>query len=191
MTPSYGLIRYCIEHLSIPVYPMIRTRGGNFTYDADELAIMKSDILQCKEMGCKGIATGINLADNRLDKDNISRIVEWAYPMEVTCHKVFDAVPDAFEALEVLINSGCKRVLTSGLRKTAIEGASLIRQLMDAAAGKLTIMPGGGVRASNLEHLIAATGASEYHSSGILSMSTSQIADKDELTKLAAIINKQ
>lgn len=188
VTPSFGLISYCLERLSIPVFPMIRPRGGNFAYDADDLAIMKADVLKCREMGVKGIATGMHLADKRLDKDNLSRIVEWAGPMEVTCHKVFDGVPDALEALDVLIEAGCKRVLTSGLRKTAIEGAATIRQLIDTANGKIIIMPGGGVRPVNIASLINETGAVEYHSSGILSMAASQVADEQEVRALVGAI---
>ncbi len=190
VTPSFGLISFCLEQLSIPVFPMIRPRGGNFAYDANELAIMKTDILKCKELGCKGIATGIHLADTRLDRDNLKRIVDWAYPMEVTCHKVFDGVPDALDALEVLMDAGCKRVLTSGLKKTAVEGAGLIKELIAAAAGRIIIMPGGGVRPSNIEQLMTETGATEYHSSGILAIATNQIADENEVRTLADSIKK-
>ena len=184
VTPGFGIIEYAIEHISIPVFPMIRPRGGNFLYDADELEIIKKDIMKCKEMGCKGIAIGAHKADKRLDGDNMKRFAEWAYPMDVTCHKVFDRVPDPFEALDTLIQAGCTRLLTSGLQSTAIEGAELIVQLIAAAAGRIIIMPGGGVRSSNISNLATATHATEFHSSGILSMATSQIADKAEVTNI-------
>jgi copper homeostasis protein len=184
ITPGYGIIKYAIEHISIPVFPMIRPRGGNFLYDSEELEIMKKDILLCKEIGCKGIAIGAHKADKQLDADNMKRFVEWAYPMEVTCHKVFDRVPDPFEALHILIDAGCSRLLTSGLQNSAVDGAELIVPLIAAAAGRITIMPGGGVRSSNISKLATATNAREFHSSGILSMSTSQIADKTEVTNI-------
>src|ERR1035437_372648 len=92
-TPSYGLIQYALAHISIPVYPMIRPRGGNFIYDADEMAIMQKDILACRELGGRGIATGIQLPDGRINTEQLKRIVAWAHPMEVTCHKVFDGTP--------------------------------------------------------------------------------------------------
>ncbi len=95
-------------------------------------------------------------------------------------------MPDAFEALEVLMNAGCTRLLTSGLKKTAIEGATLIAELMTLAAGRIVIMPGGSVRSTNIAQLAAATQANEYHSSGIISMAQSQVADPQEVR---AIVN--
>ncbi|GAA4470377.1 copper homeostasis protein CutC [Nemorincola caseinilytica] len=184
ITPSFGLIEYVAEYVPIPAFPMIRPRGGSYVYDTHELAIMKKDILRCRDMGCKGIATGIQLPDGRLDADNMKRLVEWAYPMQVTCHKAFDVTPDAFAALDVLIAAGVSRVLTSGLRKTALEGADLLRQLVATADGRIVIMPGGSVRSSNIAQLAAATGAVEFHSSGILSMAMGQVANEDEVRKM-------
>ncbi len=189
-TPSCGLIRYTIEELSIPVFPMIRPRGGNFIYDAHELAIMKKDILICRELGCPGIATGIHLADGRIDKKNLALLVEWAHPMSVTCHKVFDRTPHALQALEDVISAGCTRILTSGLKPTAIEGSSTIKELIIHAAGRITIMPGGGVRSSNTTQLINETRATEYHSSGLLSKNTDYIADENETSLMVTILNR-
>jgi len=180
-TPSYGLIQYAMAHLSIPVFPMIRPRGGNFVYDADEIAIMKKDILMCRELGCKGIATGVQLPDGKMDTGQLKHIVEWAYPMAVTCHKVFDTTPDGFEALEDVITAGCSRVLTSGLRKTAIEGSAMLAQLIAQAAGRIIIMPGGGVRSFNIAQLAKETGAHEFHSSGIIARGTNNISDQGEV----------
>ena len=188
-TPSYGLIHYVLEKISIPSYPMIRPRGGNFVYDADELAIMKKDILTCRELGSPGIATGIQLPDGRIDTENLKRIVEWAYPMIVTCHKVFDATPDAFEALEDVIAAGCGRILTSGLHKTAAEGALVISDLVAQAGGRIIIMPGGGVRSSNIAQLVAETGAQEYHSSCLVSRATDFVADEEEVKLIIKELN--
>lgn len=94
----------------------------------------------------------------------MKQIVEWAYPMKVTCHRVFDNTPDPFEALEAIINTGCERILTSGQKSKATDGASLIKELVQLASDRISIMPGGGVRASNLEKLVKVTGAKEYHS---------------------------
>ena len=180
-TPSYGLIEYVLERIAIPAYPMIRTRGGNFVYDADELAIMKKDILTCRALGCPGIATGMQLKNERIDTENLKRIVDWAYPMAVTCHKVFDATPNAFEALEDVIGTGCSRILTSGLHKTAIEGMDVLKQLVTQAGNRIIIMPGGGVRSGNIAELIKGTGAQEYHSSGLVAKATNFVADETEV----------
>jgi copper homeostasis protein len=184
-TPSHGLVQYALEHISIPVFPMIRPRGGNFIYDDDELAIMRKDILACKELGCTGIASGIQLANGDIDTDRLKRIVDWAAPMEVTCHKVFDATPDAFTALENVIAAGCTRILTSGLHKTAVDGTQVIAQLIAQAAGRIIIMPGGGVRSSNIAQLVSETGAGEYHSSALIPKNPGHIADADEVRLIA------
>src|ERR1700759_777004 len=89
-TPSYGLVRYALEQIAIPVFPMVRPRGGNFVYDDADLEIMKKDILQFRELGCPGIATGVLLSDGRIDIETLRKIVAWAHPMSVTCHKAFD-----------------------------------------------------------------------------------------------------
>ncbi len=101
--------------------------------------------------------------------------------MSVTCHKVFDTTPDAFQALEDVIEAGCTRILTSGLHKTALEGIELLGQLIKQAAGRIIIMPGGGIRSSNIGQLVNATNASEYHSSALVSKSDNHIADEQEV----------
>ncbi len=189
-TPSHGLIAYALQQLTIPVFPMIRPRGGNFIYDQHELAIMKQDIIVCRQLGCTGIATGIQLADGKIDVANLSRLVEWAYPMAVTCHKVFDRVPHAGEALEDVIASGCSRVLTSGLCATAIDGAATLAQLVSQASGRIIVMPGGGVRSSNIAYLAAQTHATEYHSSGIIHKSEMYLADEQEINLMVSALKK-
>jgi copper homeostasis protein len=188
-TPSYGLLTYVLEHLSIPVFPMIRPRGGNFIYDDHELAIMKQDILTCRQLGFPGIATGIQLPGGCIDTKNLSLFVEWAHPMSVTCHKAFDRTPDAMQALEDVIATGCTRILTSGLKETAPAGAAVLAQLVAQAAGRIIIMPGGGVRAANLSQLINDTHATEYHSSGLTTKSTDFIADEQEIKAMVEKLN--
>ncbi len=188
-TPSFGTVEYALEQLTIPVFPMVRPRGGNFIYDAHELAIVKKDILYCRQLGCPGIATGVQLPDGRINVEQLTQIVEWAYPMEVTCHKVFDATPDAFLSLEDVIATGCSRILTSGLQKNAMEGASILSRLITQAAGRIIIMPGGGVRSSNIGELIIETGAMEYHSSALVARGTNHVADEREVRMLLTSMN--
>ncbi|HVK47129.1 MAG TPA: copper homeostasis protein CutC [Pseudobacter sp.] len=165
ITASAGVLRIARAELSIQLYPIIRPRGGDFLYDSHEWAIMKQDILLCKSLGCEGISTGVQLADGHIDVDGMKRIAEWAYPMEVTCHRVFDSTPDAFKSLEELIDCGCERILTSGHAPAAPEGAALLAKLIEQAAGRIIIMPGAGVRASNIRALRDATHAVEFHTS--------------------------
>lgn len=180
VTPSHGALQWAAAHIQIPVYAMIRPRGGNFVYDTDELDVMKRDVLQCRGLGYKGIAVGIQLPDGRMDVENMKRIVEWAGPMKVTCHKAFDRTPDAMQALEDMIATGCERVLTSGLAATAAEGAHVLQQLVAAAGDRIIIMPGGGVRSGNIAALRAATKAQEFHSSG-LTGGNNYVPDVDEM----------
>jgi copper homeostasis protein len=187
-TRSIGLIKYALKHLNIPVFPMIRPRGGNFVYDVDEFAIMEQDVIACRKLGSPGIATGILLPDGRIDVERMKSIVELAGPMQVTCHKAFDATPDAQQALEDIITAGCARVLTSGLEKTALEGADLLAALVKQAMGRIIIMPGGSVRSSNLSQLRERTGAVEFHSSGLLSKGEGFIADEDEVGKMVGCL---
>jgi copper homeostasis protein len=179
-TPSWGSITAAME-LGTPVFPMIRPRGGNFHYNTEELDVMWRDIRACRELGCLGIATGVQCSDGSLDTELMKRIVDRAGPMKVTCHKVFDQVPDASAALEALMAAGCARVLTSGLHANALDGARTISQLVAQAAGRITVMPGGGVRSGNIAEIIAATGASEFHSSAITARSKDHLADPEEV----------
>lgn len=164
-TPSYGTIRACREAFSLPIFPIIRPRGGDFCFSVDELELMLYDVRLCKSLGCEGIVTGLLLPDGQVDIRATARLVEAAYPMDVTFHRAFDRSRDAFEALEGIIEAGCTRILTSGQRPTAPEGADLIRQLVKAADDRIVIMPGSGVRKENIARLASDTGAREFHTS--------------------------
>jgi copper homeostasis protein len=164
-TPSAGVIQTVRKKLQIPVYPIIRPRGGDFLFTEDEFEIMQHDIAVCKHSGCDGVVTGLLLENGKVDKKSCSRLVELAYPMEVTFHRAFDRVRDPFDALEEIIETGCQRILTSGQRTTALEGESLIKELIRKAENRICVMPGSGIRASNIMELARTTGASEFHTS--------------------------
>ena len=165
VTPSAGLIRAAREKLQIPVYPIIRPREGDFLYSVEEFGIMIDDVRRCKELGCDGVVIGMLLADGSVDQSGCARLVEAAYPMGVTFHRAFDRAVDPFAALETIIGLGCERILTSGQRPAAMEGAQLLRELVREADERIVIMPGSGVRASNIAELAAKTGAVEFHTS--------------------------
>lgn len=164
-TPGYGTIKVAREKISILLYPIIRPRSGNYYYTDEELQIIKEDIEICKNLGCDGISVGVQTRDSRIDKENLKRIVEWAGPMGVTCNRVFDCAPDPFEALEDIIDCGCERILTSGQKSAAPDAAELLRELVQAAANRIIIMPGAGVNSSNIAKLKEVSGAMEFHSS--------------------------
>lgn len=164
-TPSYGMIHAARKSTNIPLYVMIRPRGGDFLYSSDEWNIMQQDVEVCKRAGCDGIVTGFLQADGTIDFERTRKIVDAAYPMGVTFHRAFDRVSDPFAALENIIEAGCERILTSGLMPTALAGAAKIQALIQAANGRISIMPGSGVRSSNLQILHQQTGATEFHTS--------------------------
>lgn len=164
-TPSHGRIRQARRYLDIPLFPIIRPRGGDFLYSNEEFRIMEHDILQCRELGCDGVVLGMLRADGSVDRERTSKLVEAAYPMEVTFHRAFDRVKEPMQALEDVISTGCTRILTSGLAPTVSEGIETIRRLQQAADGRIVIMPGSGVRADNIRDIVEATGVTEIHSS--------------------------
>jgi copper homeostasis protein len=165
LTPSFGLIKRCREKFSLPIFPIIRPRSGDFLYSDDEYSIMKNEVGLCKELGCDGIVIGFLKKDGSIDKKRITKIVEKAYPMEVTFHRAFDRCADAYQAMEEIIEAGCQRILTSGQQLTAIEGAELIKKLIVAADNRIIIMPGSGVKIENIKALADATAAEEFHAS--------------------------
>jgi copper homeostasis protein len=164
-TASYATIKKCREEFNIAVYPIIRPRGGDFLYTKDEFAIMKRDIELCKELGADGVVIGMLNMDGSIDINRSSELIETAYPLGVTFHRAFDRCKDPFEALEVLIEIGAERILTSGQRPNVSDGVELVAQLHQQADGRIIIMPGSGVRKENIKMLAEKTGCTEFHSS--------------------------
>jgi copper homeostasis protein len=167
-TPSHAYIQYAVQHLSIPVFPIIRPRGGDFLYTNAEFEMMLGDILVCKNLGCAGVVIGFLHKNGTVDKERTAILVKAAGNMEVTFHRAFDRTKDAFEALEAVIETGCTRILSSGLSQHVDAGIELLSALVKKAANRIILMPGSGVRSNNLEHLIAVTNAKEFHSSAAI-----------------------
>jgi copper homeostasis protein len=164
-TPSYGYLKTAKEKISIPVFPIIRARGGDFFYTDDEFAVMQKDVLLCKDLGFEGIVIGLLNKDATVNKEKTKRLVDLAYPMEITFHRAFDRTKDALQSLEDIIDCGCQRVLTSGQVPNAFDGKDLIKKLIEQADERIIIMPGSGVRSNNIKEIAHYTGATELHSS--------------------------
>jgi copper homeostasis protein len=164
-TPSYGTLKIVKQKISIPIFPIIRPRGGDFLYSDDEFAVIKQDIRLCKELQFEGVVIGLLLADGNIDKERTKQLVDLAYPMEVSFHRAFDRCVDTVQGLEDVISTGCTRILTSGQVPNALDGKELIKQLVKLAGERIIIMPGSGVRSSNIRELADYTGAKEIHSS--------------------------
>jgi copper homeostasis protein len=164
-TPSLGFIKAARKILHIPLFPIIRPRGGNFFYSHEEIFAMQEDIIASKNAGCDGVVIGALHENGTIQKEITSKLVELAYPMSVTFHRAFDRVVNMEQALEDIIDCGCERILTSGLYPTAEQGLENLKQLVSLADDRIIIMPGSGVRANNIIQLLKATGATEIHSS--------------------------
>lgn len=164
-TPSYGVLKMVCEKISIPVNVLIIPTGGDFVYTAIEYAAMQQDILLCKELGFNGVVLGILLPDGNIDVARTKALVQLAYPMQVTFHRAFDRCINPYKGLEDIISCGCHRILTSGQKADIMTGKNLLQELVTQAKDRIIIMPGGGVKSSNMEALITTTKAKEYHAS--------------------------
>ncbi len=166
VTPSAGLIESVRRNIGIKVHVLIRPRGGDFLYSDGDFSVMRRDIDMAGEYGADGIVTGILNRDGTVDIDRTALLTEYAAPMSVTFHRAFDLCRDPRQALTDIITSGVVRILTSGQARSAIEGAALIKTLVAESAGRISIMPGGGIDEYNISPLATITGAREYHLSG-------------------------
>ena len=138
VTPSYGLIKKVMDELSIGNCVLIRPRSGNFTYTNEEFDVMLCDINLCRELGCQGVVTGVLHRDNTIDEERTARLKEAAGTMEFIYHRAFDCAPDPIAAIKTLKRLGVERILTSGGKKSAIEGLELLKDLNRIAAGQST-----------------------------------------------------
>jgi copper homeostasis protein len=182
-TPSFGIIEQAIKTCSIPVFPIIRPRGGDFLYTKEEFEAMKTDIKNCLSIGCDGVVVGMLMGDGQIDVDRTSELVAVAGNMEVTFHRAFDRVVDPQKSLEKIISIGCKRILTSGLHKSALEGKLILKELVEQAAGRIEIMLGSGVRANNVVELAVATGARAFHSSARMQVASKMLFNNPNMSE--------
>ena len=165
-TPSHGTLRLALEQLKIPVFPMIRPRGGGFVYDDQEVAVMGADLRHARDLGAPGAVIGSLTSAGDIDEDTTASLRTVASGLELTFHRAFDVCRDPEASLEVLIRLGIDRVLTSGQARSAWEGRELLRRLVAQAAGRITILAGGGIDEANAADLIRATGVVELHVRG-------------------------
>lgn len=162
-TPSYGEIAVARKLLNIKLNIIVRPRGGDFLYSDLEHEAMLHDITMAKKLGVDGVVIGCLTADGKIDMVRNKELIDAAQGMSVTFHRAFDMGIDSFESLEQIISLGCDTLLTSGLRPTAIEGVSLLTELVAKANGRIIIMPGSGVNEDNIATLARKTKATEFH----------------------------
>ncbi len=162
-TPSYNTISVAINKLLIPVMVLIRPRGGNFVYSAPEVEIMKKDILACRDLGAKGVVLGALLADNSIDIELMKELIRLASPLEITFHKAIDKTDDILHEIKKLKTLGVHRVLTSGGKKTAIDGAETINMMVAECQGFVGIVAAGKITNINLEVVKQLVHTDQFH----------------------------
>lgn len=162
-TPSYGMIRAARENITIGLNVIIRPRGGDFLYSEQEVVQMLYDIHTAKQLGADGLVFGCLTPEGKVDMHIMERLMDAAGQTPVTFHRAFDHTCDPFKAIEEIIDLGCDRILTSGCRPNAFEGAQNIAELVRRAAERIVIMPGCGIREDNIREIAEITGAKEFH----------------------------
>ena len=162
LTPDYESAKRTIDSLNIPVFILIRPREGDFIYFNEEFELMKRDIVKFKEMGCKGIVSGVLNDDNSTDIERTKELVELSKPLEFTFHRAFDLVNNPLKEIENLIEIGVDRVLTSGQKNKALEGLELLKELRNKSSNKIIVMPGSGITKLNYRKF---SGFNEIHGS--------------------------
>jgi copper homeostasis protein len=193
VTASVELMRAARAQIHIPIFAMIRPRGGDFFYSAAEFEEMVRELASAKNCGMDGAVFGLLNADRLVDTERTRALVEQARPLPATFHRAFDEVPATRAALESVIASGSARILTSGGKTNAEEGSAVIAEYVKTAARRIEILAGGGINAANLEGVLRRSHAREIHS-GLSSTLQHPGADHSafeaEIRKMATILEK-
>lgn len=163
LTPTAATFKAVRAAVKLPVVVMIRPRPGDFVYEPDELARMADDAKRFADLGADGLVFGVLTWDNRIDTDAMAELARVAGQRETVCHRAFDHVKEPDEAVAELLSLGVTRLLTSGPHPTAAEGIGFLKRMNERADGKLTVMPGGGIRAANVAAILDGTGCREVH----------------------------
>lgn len=161
-TPSAGAIKHALKYFPKSTMVMIRPRGGDFHYTLEEIEIMCDDIKSAQQIGANGFVFGLLTRDAKIDISATQLLLEQAKGADITFHRAFDMTKDPFKELEVLIELGIPRLLTSGTENKSPQGIEMLKKLVKQADNRIIIMPGGGVNDLTIANL-SSTGAHEYH----------------------------
>ena len=164
LCPSAGLLAAATRS-PVPVYVMIRPRVGDFVFSKSDIDAMLRDVDAVRSAGLAGVVLGASLADGSLDVETLERLCRASAGLGKTLHRAVDLCPDLVAAVDIAVQLGFDRILSSGGAPKAIEGLETLKAMNRAAAEKLSIMPGSGVTAENATQIVAMTGARELHAS--------------------------
>ena len=179
------------KKFNLKVNVMLHPREGDYYYDKISFELLRAQILQAKKLGADGIVLGVNDNKDNVDVERTAELVKLCAPLEVTFHKAFELVDDPFRALDQLIEIGVKRVLTSGTKKTVLDGKEILKKLHEHALGRIIIMAGGGLRSSNIAE-IYKLGIREFHSSALIG--AAKVSSEEEIQKTLeqlSLVSKQ
>jgi len=165
MTPSHGFIEMALLN-EIETHVLIRPRAAGFTYAEDEIQLMMNDIKNCRELGVKGIVIGALNPNKTIDRDTMLRMKEVAKELEITCHRAFDDSFDWKNSMDVLIEVGINRILSSGLSSSVELGMPILTEMMKYAKSRIEIMVGGGVNLGNVQRILLDVQPDAIHFSG-------------------------
>lgn len=163
LTPSLGTILEAKSRLKIPVMTMIRPRAGGFAYSEAEMASMERDADLALANGADGLVFGILHPDGTVDLERCSRLLKRAPNRQTVFHRAFDVTPDAFAALDQIVDLGFTRILSSGQQDSALDALAFIRRLIEYAGDRIEILPGGGISPASVPDVIRQTGCKQVH----------------------------
>lgn len=164
LTPPMDLVRLLASRTNVPLFVMIRPRGGDFIYTDDEIRLMGHQMQEAAQAGAHGLVYGLLTSTGSMDLERTADLLQWAGTLPVTVHRAFDRCADLVSTADALAKLGIKRILTSGGKASAEEGADVLQELQRTVGRRIGILPGGGVRPSNIGRLLAHIGANEIHS---------------------------
>ncbi|MCW3161723.1 copper homeostasis protein CutC [Chryseobacterium oryctis] len=166
-TPDFETTKQLRENINIPIFVMIRPRGGDFTYSDTEFEQMKSDLIRLKSLNIDGFVFGVLSENNEINVEQNKELIQLANPLPCTFHRAFDRAKDLENSLDKVIDCGFKTILTSGQKPNVSEGKENLKKLVELSNGRIEILVGGGLRSTNIAEIREFTKAQYFHSSAI------------------------
>ena len=188
-TPSAAAIEYCVKELNLQTRVLIRPRGGNFVYNDDEMRVILRDVELAHKLGAHAVVIGFLTPDGDIDTNKTRQAVEAAEGMGITFHRAFDECRNPAEALEQIIDCGCHKLLTSGCKPKALEGAAMIKQLVNQSAGRIDIIAASGIVSTNAVEIVNLTCVNEIHGSFKKTIDGMSVTDTKQVRQLFEYFN--